>query len=96
MVEVAHIWVAGEAPLHVDFDADQVAHQTLNVEPVHDRQVPSVVVQSAKHPVEGIRRAAERLGGGDVGDVGVGAPGRARVLRGLQHTLAQVGEPHGG
>jgi hypothetical protein len=52
VVRLGYPRVAGQAPLHVVLDADQMTNQALHVQAAQDRHPPVAVAQRAQQPVK--------------------------------------------
>jgi hypothetical protein len=56
-----HVRVPSQGPVDVFLHAREMTDQALNVQPAQRELAPVRRLQDAEHPVEGVRRAAERL-----------------------------------
>jgi hypothetical protein len=58
-----HIRVPSQGAVDVFLHAREMTDQALNVQPAQRALAPVRRLQDAEHPVEGVRRPAERLRG---------------------------------
>ena len=85
-----HLRVPGQAAVHVFLHPGQVPDQALDVQAAQRRPPPVLLLQDAEHPVESVRRPAERLLSSDLRNGRLRAAGRAGPQRRGQDPIAQA------